>query len=94
MDVLTLQDLEAEWLAEAINHKREEGLLREIVAHSAPARNPQYAGGESRILKLLTAHGRHIGTIHEILMPDGSTPHSHPKDYTRRDCSRVRVKAE
>ena len=39
MDVLTLQDLEAEWLAEAVNRKREEGLLREIVAHSAPARN-------------------------------------------------------
>ena len=39
MDVLTLQDLEAEWLAEAVNRKREEGFLREIVAHSAPARN-------------------------------------------------------
>ena len=94
MDVRTLQDIEVEWLAEAMNRKREEGLLREIVAHSAPARNPQYVGGESRIVKLLTAHGRHIGTIHEILMPDGSTPHSHPKDYTRRDCSRVSVRAE
>ena len=37
----------------------------------------------------MTANDRHVGTLHEIVMPDGAVPHSHPKDYTRRDCSRV-----
>ena len=57
--------------------------------HRTPARDPRYAGGVSRIVKLMTANDRHVGTLHEIAMPDGAVPHSHPKDYTRRDCSRV-----
>ena len=54
------------------------------------ATNPRYAGGTSYILVLKTTNGHHIGTIHRIVMPDGSIPHEHPKDYTLRDCSRVR----
>jgi hypothetical protein len=58
------------------------------------ATNPRYAGGASVIVKLVTPNGQHIGTFHEIRMPDGSVPHSHPKDYTKRDCSRVRPLVE
>lgn len=57
----------------------------------SPAKNPKYAGGTSQIVKLETTNGQHIGTIHRIVMPDGSIPHEHPKDYTLRDCSRVRI---
>ena len=69
--------------------KHAQGTLQPIIVHQTMARNPEYGGGVSRIVKLVTAADRHIGTIHEIVMPDGSVPHSHPKDYTRRDCSRV-----
>lgn len=54
----------------------------------------RYSGGASRIVKVMTLNGRHIGTVHEVVMPGGEVPHSHPKDYTRRDCSRVRLSAE
>lgn len=37
------------------------------------------------IINLLTENGQHIGTIHEIRMPDGTVPQSHPKDYTAGD---------
>lgn len=71
--------------------KRASGLLHEVIAHQEAATNPAYEGGVSVHVKLLTSNGRHIGTIHEIRMPDGAVPHSHPKDYTLRDCSRVRA---
>jgi hypothetical protein len=73
--------------------KRAAGVLTEIIAHERPARNPAYAGGRSLIVKLLTRSGQHLGTVHEIVMPDGSVVHGHPKDYTRRDCTRVRARA-
>ena len=91
MEVTTLQDLERICTLEGVQEKRAAGVLTDIIAYSAPARNPAYAGGESLILKILTPRGQHIATWHEIRMPDGSIPHSHPKDYTRRDCSRVRA---
>ena len=69
--------------------KRAEELLRSVIVHEAAATHPDYRGGASRIVKLMTANNRHIGTLHEIVLPDGSVPHSHPKDYTRRGCSRV-----
>ncbi len=74
--------------------KREARIFVEIIAHSTQATNPAWQGGESRIVKLVTRRGRHLGTVHEIVMPDGSIPHSHPKDYTLRDCSRIRVHSE
>ncbi len=91
MDVTTLQELERICLEEGVQAKRAAGILSDIIAYSAPARNPTYAGGASLILKVMTPNGRHIATWHEIRMPNGSIPHSHPKDYTQRDCSRVRA---
>ena len=92
IDSAPLEDLETEWTQNNMPAKREGGHLREIIVSRRPAVNPSYDGGESRIVKLLTLeNNQHIGTIHEIVMPDGSVPHSHPKDYTRRNCSRVRV---
>ena len=69
--------------------KRENGTLRSIIVHERPATNPAYVGGTSRIIKLLTANNQHIGTVHEIVLADGTVAHSHPKDYTRRDCERI-----
>ena len=77
-----------------MSEKRLSGAFIEIIVHERPAHNPAYAGGSSRIVKLLTRSGQHVGTVHEIVMPDGTAPHSHPKDYTLRDCSRVRVLSE
>jgi hypothetical protein len=73
--------------------KRASAILRDVIVHRRPAGDPRWAGGESVIVKLLTPRGQHIGTLHEVRMPDGSVVHSHPKDYTRRDCSRVRAAA-
>jgi len=75
-----------------MDEKRSSRLLIEQIVHQTPAGDPRYVGGVSNIVKLVTASGQHIGTFHEIVMPDGSAPHSHPKDYTLRDCSRVRTK--
>ncbi len=91
VEVIHLSILERICLDEGIQAKRAAGILSGIIAHSAPARNPIYAGGRSVIVKIMTPRGQHIATWHEIRMPDSSIPHSHPKDYTRRDCSRVRA---
>jgi hypothetical protein len=66
------------------------GVFTEDTKESA-ATNPRYRGGRSVIVKLISRGEHHIGTIHRIVMPDGSIPHEHPKDYTLRDCSRVRI---
>lgn len=55
----------------------------------AQATNPRWLGGTSHIVRIFTPAGRHIGTLHEIVLPDGSVPHSHPKDYTMRDCTKI-----
>ncbi len=87
-------ELDDLWDRERMAGKRANGLLKEIIAYSSPAGNPACSGGISRIVKLLTDNGQHIGTIHEIVMPDGTRPHAHPKDYTLRDCTRVRAPVE
>ncbi|MXW23629.1 MAG: hypothetical protein F4X80_00545 [Chloroflexi bacterium] len=69
--------------------KRANGTLRSIIVHERPATNPVYAGATSRIVKLLTVNDQHIGTVHEIVWADGTVAHSHPKDYTRRNCERI-----
>ena len=66
--------------------RRADGALCSMIVHERAATNPAYADGTSRIVKLLTANDQHIGTVHEIVLLDGTVPHSHPKDYTRRDC--------
>ena len=78
-----------EWIANRVPEKRAAGLLIEIIVFEAPARDPRYVGGVHRVRKIVTLNGRHIGTWHEVQMPDGSFPHGHLKDYTRRDCTRI-----
>lgn len=56
------------------------GQLSLKVVRSSHATNPRWVGGVSRIVKVFTPRGQHIGTYHEIVLPDGSVPHSHPKD--------------
>ncbi len=82
-------EFEREWADNGMAAKRAGGLLRSVIVHETPATNPDYTGGTSRIIKLMTANNRHIGTLHEIVTLDGTVPHSHAKDYTRRDCSRI-----
>jgi hypothetical protein len=94
ISVVEAEVLDELWNRNRLSDKRATGLLTEIIVYSSPAGNPRYAGGTSIIVKLLTANGRHIGTVHEIVMQDGSRPHSHPKDYTHRDCTRVRLPVE
>ena len=71
--------------------KRAAGVFLESIVHRTAAVNPRWIGGEARIVKLITANGQHIGTVHEVATAEGEVAHSHPKDYTRRDCSRVRA---
>lgn len=71
--------------------KRAAGVFLELIVHRTAARDPRWIGGEARIVKLVTANGQHVGTVHEVVTAGGETTHSHPKDYTRRDCSRVRA---
>ena len=90
--MIPLDQLQQLWDDNRVSQKRLAGILIEIIARAGPATNPRYQGGTSRYLKLLTPSGYHIGTVHEIVMPDGAVPHSHPHDYTlpSPDCSRVR----
>jgi hypothetical protein len=85
-------DLQRVWKDNRMDEKRATGELVEAIVRRGPATNRKYIGGESRIIKLITPERRrHVGTIHEIVVAEGSIPHSHPKDYTRRDCSRIRA---
>lgn len=74
-----------------MTEKRANRLLSEIIAYEAEARDPALAGVKGVIVKLLTPKGQHIGTVHDIVNADGSIRESHPHDYTRRNCSRVRI---
>ena len=82
------------WADNDVDGKLAAGVLRLIVVHESVALNPMYSGGRSQIVKVFTPNERHIGTFHAIVMPDGSVAHRHPKDYTLRDCSRIRVESE
>ena len=57
-------------------------LLLKVVA-AVPAKNPMYAGGESKIINYY-ADGRFVLQEHVISMPDGSTPHRHLKMVVTR----------
>ena len=94
MEVISLTDLEMLWHDAGVDAKVDtEALYLELIdLEDTPATNPRYEGGLSRFYLVKTSsHHRHVGTIHRIEMPDGLVPHSHPHDYTRRDCSRCRV---
>jgi hypothetical protein len=84
-------DFDSLWGVGDMPAKIASGKFREQVLRDTPATNPKYLGGRSLLIKLVTDRENHIGTIHRIVMPDGSIPHEHPKDYTLRDCSRVRI---
>lgn len=92
--VISMPAIRRLWAENGLDEKLESGDLHPIVVHETLAMNPTYAGGRSRIVKVFTVNGQHIGTVHEISLPDGSVPHRHPKDYTLRDCTRVRVDSE
>lgn len=94
MEVVPYEVLVREWEQARVAYKRESGILSAIVADTSDAKNQRYHGGTSYIVKPLTPSGQHIGTLHEIMLPDGSVPHTHPKDYTRRDCTRIRASTE
>jgi len=91
IEVVPFAELDALWAANEMDRKRASGMLLESIVHRAAARNPRWLGGEARIVKLITANGQHIGTVHEVVTTEGDAVHSHPKDYTRCDCSRVRA---
>lgn len=78
------------WNSGRMPDKVSAGLFEER-AKETPATSPRFTGGRSLIVKLVSPNGFHIGTLHRIVMPDGSVPHEHGKDYTLRDCSRVRT---
>jgi hypothetical protein len=94
IEVVSLQEIVWLWDDNRLDAKLADGTLYTIVAADDPAVNPLYGRGRSRIVKVYTQNAQHVGTFHEIVLPDGSVPHRHPKDYTRRDCSRVRVASE
>lgn len=86
---IPFDDFQRLWLEQDMPAKLRRGQFQEIIAYQSRAHNPRYRGGASFIVKLLTPGGQHIATVHRIVLPDGSVPHDHPKDYTRRDCTRV-----
>ncbi len=90
IEVVPFAELDALWAANEVDRKRASGMFLESSVDRTAVRNPRWLGGEARIAKLITANGQHIGAVHEVLMTAGDVVHSHPKDYTRRDCSRVR----
>lgn len=92
--IVSVDELQRLWDENHVSEKRKAGVFSEIIAHRAEPDDPSMKGTmQSVIIKLLTASGRHIGTLHEIIYlgPADASPHSHPKDYTLRDCSRVRI---
>lgn len=94
IEVISQTELDALWAEGAVDAKVANGSLHTIIIVTEPAKNRLYHGGTSRIVKVRTANGHHIGTFHEIEVPGSGILHRHPKDYTRRDCSRVRCPGE
>jgi len=89
--VVPTEELERLWSDNQMPDKRASSIFTEIVAWQVRASDPALPNVSSRIIKLLTAKGRHIGTVHDIVNEnDGNVLESRPHDYTFRDCSRVR----
>jgi hypothetical protein len=92
IDLVSEAELLRLWDENHVSEKRAAGLLIESIARETPAADPALPAVVGRIIKLETpVHRRHIGTLHEVVDRDGNVLHSHPKDYTRRDCTRVRT---
>jgi hypothetical protein len=93
--IVSAEELQRLWDENHVSEKREAGVFTEIISEPIEAGDPRYAGQFSVIIKLLTPNGYHIGTIHQIVDANGNVLTDrhppHPKDYTLRDCSRVRT---
>ena len=79
IEVVPSAELDALWAANAIDRKRASGMLLESIVHRAAARNPRWIGGEARIIKLITASGQHIGTMHEVVTAGGDVGSQPPE---------------
>src|SRR3990172_1691716 len=51
-----------------------------IPGNRRPARSPRFPRGISDIVRHSNALGYQVATSHRITLPDGTIPHSHPKD--------------
>jgi len=93
ISIVTAEELQRLWDENRVSEKRAAGAFLERVSWHSPARDPRMAGAWSAYVRLYTPDGFHIGTLHEVLYREDGRPagHSHPKDYTLRDCSRVRT---
>jgi hypothetical protein len=78
-----------------VSEKRAEGVFIEMVSQPTESGDRRYAGEFSVIVRLYTKNGRHIGTLHQMIDSSGTVlvdrHPPHPRDYTLRDCSRVRT---
>ncbi len=74
---LDKSELEELFLALQVWDKVGDGrLVASVVAKkTAPARNPNYSGGLSQIVRLLAPSGFAVGTTHRVILQDGSIPH-------------------
>jgi hypothetical protein len=95
ISLVSAEALQRLWDENHMTEKRAAKLFVEKIAYSTPARDPRLAGGTSVIVLLFTRNGHHVGTVHEVILGDGTpSEHSHPKDYVLRDCNRVRIQHE
>jgi len=83
-------ELRAIWDANDMNRKRQSGLFTEIIASVKPARDPARSGVRAVYVKLLTASGKHIGTVRDLIGPEGTVIETQVRDYPLRECSRLR----
>ncbi len=74
------------WLDNDMPTKRRNGALHAELVYESGARDPRLIGVQSRIYKLMTPRGQHVGTVHDIVNPDGTLRAQHVHDYTARDC--------
>lgn len=80
------------WATNAVDSKRARGLLRDIVAAAKAARDPAYEGWRMRYVKVVTLNNRHAGTFAEFVDRAGTVVQRRIRDYTFRDCRRIRCK--
>ena len=77
-----LNELESLFDALGLRDKILDGRIasQAIPAARRPSQPPKYPGGISDIVRHSNALGYQVATSHRITMPDGTIPHSHPKD--------------
>jgi len=77
-----LNELESLFAALGLSDKILAGRItsHHIPSARRPTRSPQFPRGVSDIVRHFNALGYQVATSHRITMPDGTFPHSHPKD--------------